>query len=188
MAVIPLRPLEEIDDPRQLEMLEKARGLNVPDEQFFQVLTQAPGYAEALFDALYRSHASGIVDHKLKEIIRVQLARRAGDPYFASLRSSKALQAGLTEDDIEAGCGDFENDSRFSTAEKWALRYGYLMFREPQKVNREFYQEGKTHYSEAEIVELGAFIALHYGLQVFMRTLKLEPHPPRPEKPISTPR
>jgi hypothetical protein len=29
----------------------------------------------------------------------------------------------------------------------------------------------KTHFSEAEIMELGAFIALQYGMQMFMRTL-----------------
>lgn len=70
------------------------------------------------------SHAGGKVDHKLKEIIRVQLARTAGDTYFSNLRSAKAIEQGLTE---------------------------------------------------AQIMELGAFIALHYGMQVFMRTLAAFP-------------
>ena len=34
-----------------------------------------------------------------------------------------------------------------------------------------FYAEGKQHYSEAQIMELGAFIAFHYGMQVFMRAM-----------------
>ena len=50
-------------------------------------MAHAPGYSEALFDALYRSHVDGNVDHKLKEIIRVRLARQAQDPYFSNLRS-----------------------------------------------------------------------------------------------------
>lgn len=175
MAVIPLLPPEALDSPKLRKLMERARELNVPDEQFFRVLAHAPNYAEALFEAMHQSHALGTVDHKLKEIIRVQLARLAGDPYFAALRSKVALAAGLTEETIEAGCGDFENDARFSEAEKWALRYGYWMYREPGRVDAKFYDEGKKHYSEAEIVELGAFIALHYGLQVFMRTLKLKP-------------
>ena len=33
----------------------------------------------------------------------------------------------------------------------------------------------KKHFSEAQIMELGAMVALHYGLQVFMRTLKAYP-------------
>ena len=49
------------------------------------------------------------------------------------------------------------------------------MYTEPKKVNAEFYDQGKTHYSEAEIIELGAFIAFHYGLQLFMRTLNVTP-------------
>lgn len=175
MSALPLRSLEELTEPKQREMLERARALHVPDQQFLQVLAHAPGYAEALFEALYESHARGGVDHKLKEIIRVQLARHAGDPYFAALRSQAALDAGLSEADIEAGCGDFENDGRFGPAEKWALRYAHLMYREPKRIDAAFYAEGKTHYSEAQIVELGAFIALHYGLQVFARTLRLTP-------------
>lgn len=37
----------------------------------------------------------------------------------------------------------------------------------PKRVNKAFYEEGKAHYSEAEIMELGAFIALYYGMQIF---------------------
>ena len=49
------------------------------------------------------------------------------------------------------------------------------MYTEPKKVNKGFYHKGKAYYSEAEIMELGAFIAFHYGLQVFMRTIKAFP-------------
>ena len=47
------------------------------------------------------------------------------------------------------------------------------MYTEPKKVNTDFYNIGKTFYSEPEIMELGAFIAFHYGMQMFMRTLKI---------------
>jgi hypothetical protein len=33
------------------------------------------------------------------------------------------------------------------------------------------YADLKRHWSEAQIMELGGFIAFHYGMQVFMRTL-----------------
>jgi hypothetical protein len=45
--------------------------------------------------ALLMSHALGNVDHKLKEIMRVLLARFAKDKYFASLRSTKARAGDL---------------------------------------------------------------------------------------------
>jgi alkylhydroperoxidase family enzyme len=121
--------------------------------------------------ALLMSHADGAVDHRLKEIIRIQLARFAQDPYFSALRSRKALAAGLTEEAIEAGCGDYEESPLFTEAEKCALRYADQMYLDPHKVDAAFYNELKKHYTEAQIMELGAFIAFHYGMQIFMRTL-----------------
>lgn len=172
MAVVEPLSSDAVERAGLGEELAKAEALGVPDDRFLGILARVPGYAEALHDALHRSHADGAVDHKLKEIIRIRLAREAGDPYFAGLRSRAAAEAGLDEATIEAGCGDFEADDRFSAAEKWALRYATLMYKAPKKVDKAFYDEGKAHYSEAEIMELGAFIAFHYGMQIFMATLK----------------
>jgi alkylhydroperoxidase family enzyme len=170
----PLRP-EEIQDAELRELISRCEALGVPDYRFPRVLARAPGYAKALLRALLHSHTEGAVDHKLKEIIRVQLARTAGDPYFAGLRSAQARKAGLDEATIEAGAGRFEDDPRFTAAEKWALRYAREMYLNPEKVDAGFYAEGKKHYSEAQIMELGAFIAFHYGMQAFSRTLRLAP-------------
>ena len=170
MPVIEPLPRDKID-PKLGDALAEAEALGTPDDLFFRILGHVPGYTEALNDALHRSHALGDVDHGLKEIIRVRLARQAHDPYFAGLRSKAAKAAGVDEARIEAGCGDFETDPQFSAAEKWALRYASLMFTAPKKVGKAFYDEGKTHYTEAQIIELGSFIAFHYGIQLFMGTL-----------------
>lgn len=143
----------------------------LPGETFLGILAHVPKYAKAINDAMNTSHLEGNVDHRLKEILRIQLAHTANDPYFAGLRSKKALDEGLTEELIEAGSGDFEQDPRFTEAEKWALRYAYLMYRSPDEIDHSFYEEGKRHYSEAQIMELGGMIAIHYGMQVFMATL-----------------
>ena len=175
MAIIDPVPLDQLEPEKFQTRLELAQDLMVPDTLFIQIMAHAPGYGEALFDAMYQSHALGNVDHALKEIIRIRLSRLAKDEYFGSLRSKKATELGLTEARIEAGCGDFSADNQFSDTEKWALNYAKLMYTEPTKVNKEFYDIGKTFYSEPEIMELGAFIAFHYGLQIFIRTLRLLP-------------
>ena len=131
-------PLETLAQSPLRSLIDRARELKVPDPLFFQVLGHVPGYTEATFDALYRSHAEGNVDHKLKEIIRIRLARLAEDNYFSNLRSEEAIKAGFTEELIEAGCGNFEKDKRLSAAEKWALSYAHLMYTEPKKVNKDF--------------------------------------------------
>jgi alkylhydroperoxidase family enzyme len=163
--------LGEITDPELRELIDRCSELGVPDTLFPRILARVPHYAKALLRAMLHSHAEGNVDHRLKEVMRVQLARFAGDPYFANLRSKKARAAGLDEATIDAGSGDYDDDPRFTEAEKIALRYSDQMYLDPGKVDRAFYDEMKRHFSEAQIMELGAFIALHYGMQVFMRTL-----------------
>ena len=168
--IAPLAPTE-IQDPELLELIRRGEELGVPDALFPRILARAPAHAKALLRALLHSHIEGAVDHRLKEIIRVRLARTAGDPYFAGLRSARARLAGLDEARIEAGAGKFDDDPRFTAAEKWALRYAREMYLNPEKVDAAFYAEGKKHYTEAQIMELGAFIAFHYGMQAFARTL-----------------
>jgi len=172
-ATLPPVPRAAIEDPKLRALIGRSEETGIADSRFVRLMAHVPGYAEALHDALDRSLMEGEVDHGLKEIVRIQLARLAGDPYFSAFRSKRALADGLTEERIEAGCGDFETDDRFTPAEKWALRYGRLMYRAPQAVDKAFYDEGRTHYSEAQIVELGAFIAFHYGMQIFLATLDL---------------
>jgi alkylhydroperoxidase family enzyme len=172
MTIIePLDPAE-FESQRLDKVLENFRDLGDLEAIFPRILAHAPGYAKALWNAMDETRLADGLDIRLKEIIRIQLARHAEDPYFSGLRSEKAVAAGLTEDDVEAGSGDFANDDRFSDAEKWALQYAYLMYREPEKVDAAFYDEGKRHFTEAQIMELGGMIAVHYGMQVFMRTLQ----------------
>jgi alkylhydroperoxidase family enzyme len=168
--IAPLPP-EAITDPELRALIAEAEALGVPDALFPRLLARVPSYAKALMRALLMSHTQGNVDHRLKEIIRIRLARSARDPYFAALRSARARRAGLTEAELEAGCGDYEAAACFTAAEKSALRYADLMYRAPAEVDAAFYAALKRHYSEAQIMELGAFIAFHYGMQMFMRTL-----------------
>lgn len=165
----------EAQDRGLADAFETSDGIGLPGDLFLGILAHVPEYALAIHDAMHTSHARGNVDHRLKEIIRVHLARLANDAYFTELRSKEALDAGLTEELIEAG-GDFEDDSRFTEAEKWALRYGSTMYRSPGDVDHAFYEEGKRHFSEAQIMELGGMIAIHYGMQRFMATLSRDPN------------
>jgi len=168
--VAPL-PLEAITDPELRELIAQAEELGVPDDLFPRIAARAPEQVKPFMRALLMSHAEGNVDHRLKEIIRILLARFAGDKYFAALRSRKARQMGLTEERIEAGCGDYEDSDLFTEAERCALRYADQMYLDSTKVDAGFYAELKKHFTEPQIMELGAFIAFHYGMQMFMRSL-----------------
>ena len=163
--------IDEVRDPELKSLIARCESVGVPGSLFARILARAPAHARAVLDAMLLSHTGGNIPHKLKEIVRVQLARRAGDPYFSRLRSAPAVREGLDEAVVTAGCEDYERSLLFTEKEKWALRYADQMYLNPTSVDAAFYDGMKQHYSEAEIMELGAFIALWYGMQVFMRTL-----------------
>ena len=165
--------MDRITDPELRALIEKCEAAGVPDARFGQILAHKPEQAKAALGVILHSHQEGNVDHRLKEVIRIQLSRFAEDEYFASLRSKKAIAEGLTEEMVEAGCGDYDDSPLFSDAEKCALRFAEQMFLDASKVDKAFYDEMKEYYSEAEIMEIGSFIAVHYGVIKATRPLAL---------------
>ena len=164
--------LEAITDPEMLELVEQGTALGVPDDLFPRLIARAPAQAKPMIRAMLMSFTQGNVDHKLKEIVRILLARFANDKYFASLRSYKARTMGLTEARIDEGCFEYEDDSKgFSEAEKIALRFADLMYLDANQIDKAFYDEMKKHWTEAQIMELGSFMVCHYGMQMFMRSM-----------------
>lgn len=149
--------------------METFAAMGDPDAVFLRILAHVPNYAEALWGAMSKALFEGGVDHRLKELIRIQLAATAADPYFSGLRSPDAA---VGEDEAAAAIDGFEHDERFTDAERWALEYAHRMYRNPENVDAAFYEEGKRHWTEAQIMEMGGLIAIHYGMDVFMGTLQ----------------
>jgi len=81
----------------------------------------------------------------------------------------------LREDDIDEGIANYRDSSRFTNAEKLALRYSELMALDPDRIDAAFYDDLRRHYSEEEIVELGAFIGFNIGYHTFFGTLNFYP-------------
>jgi hypothetical protein len=95
MSHIAPLPREAITDPEMIELIAQSEKLGIPDDLFPRIIARAPEQAKPLMRALLQSHAQGNVDHRLKEIIRILLARFANDKYFSALRSRKAQDMGL---------------------------------------------------------------------------------------------
>jgi hypothetical protein len=169
--IAPLRK-EAIADREMLELIAQGEALGVPDDLFPRLIARASDQAKPMLRALLMSFGQGNVDHKLKEIVRILLARFANDKYFASLRSLKARAMGLTETRIDEGCFEYEDDAKsFSAAERIALRFADLMYLDANQIDKAFYDEMKQHWSEAQIMELGSFMVCHYGMAMFMRSM-----------------
>ena len=91
MTIIEPIPLDMLNKEKFQTRLDLARELMVPDTLFIQIMAHAPGYGEALFDAMFQSHAIGNVDHSLKEIIRIRLTTISKDSYFAKVLKFQVL-------------------------------------------------------------------------------------------------
>jgi hypothetical protein len=81
----------------------------------------------------------------------------------------------LSEELLDEGIDHYAESERFTAAEKLALRYSELMSVNPDAVDAAFFDELRKHYSDGEIVELGAFIGFNLGYHTFFGTLKFYP-------------
>ena len=172
-----LAPLEldHIEDPALRDLTAQCVDLGVPDELFPRIIARVPAQARNLLGVMLELHTNGTVDHQLKEIIRIQLARFVDDPYFSALRSKRAIAEGLTEERIDAGCGDYVDSELFSEAERMALRFADQLFLDPDKVDKIFYDQMREFWTDAQIMEIGTFLAIYHGAHLFMKTLDARP-------------
>jgi alkylhydroperoxidase family enzyme len=77
-------------------------------------------------------------------------------------------------DERLAAVGDWRDSELFSDAERVALDYAERMTITGQKVDDALFAQLKRHYSEAQIVELTAAIALENFRSKFNRALGVE--------------
>jgi len=81
---------------------------------------------------------------------------------------------GVTEADLD-DADDYEGSTRLTAAEKCALRYADQMQKDPRVIGKAWYEELLRHYSEAEVMELGVFVALNLGFHAVFSTLEFPP-------------
>ena len=155
-----------------LACLEHAETAGSPDPQVLRVLFKSP-----LGQAWYRYWLSfcndGELPGDLKELCRVKIAFDHNCGYCGTVRSSAALEAGLTEVRVQA-VWDFENSPLLSAKEKLALRFADNLKHDLSKADDDgFYAELREHFTESEIVELGLWCAENVGAGSFVRTLNI---------------
>jgi alkylhydroperoxidase family enzyme len=75
----------------------------------------------------------------------------------------------LTEDDY-ADLLTFEASERFTPRQKAALLYTSMLVWDPEGANDGVWAGLREHFTDAQIVELGSFIALTYGQQRVIKT------------------
>lgn len=173
----PLEALDrtEITDPELLEAIERSDRTGLPGSWLIRLFARQPESARLMVPMLDTLNRGDALSSRLKELVRSLLAGMVGDAYYAGPRSQEAIDEGVTPELLAAARTDYEDDPRLTDRERLALRYAEQLFLDSKKIGDEFYADLKSQFTEPEIMELGTFASLTYGLCVVTASLGARP-------------
>ncbi len=102
---------------------------------------------------------SNLVDRHLKSLAVLKAATMVGCEFCIDIGSALSRGEGVTEEQLRE-LPAFEQSEAFSPLEKLVLRYAAAVTRTPADVPDELFDALREHFSEAQLVELKAAIAL----------------------------
>ncbi len=139
------------------------------DATFVEVLGQAPEmYAWYYHDFYEKVFRSGRIDRRVAELVRLRLANIHGCAFCNRNDRIAALEAGLTEAEIEA-LPAYETGP-FTDAEKAALALADVMALTNPKgaVTPALHARLRAHFTDGQLVELGMVMAVLCGMAKFI--------------------
>ena len=86
------------------------------------------------------------------------------------------MQHGASAEKVEAALGDYKKSALFSPREKLALELCVRMTYTNKRVTDRFFNRLKRHFSDEELVELAAVIALENFRSKFNPVFAVEAH------------
>jgi len=116
---------------------------------------------------------SATIAPQLRNLISQMASRAAGCGYCMAHTAHSASRAGIATEKEEA-LWEYERSPLFSAAERAALRVAQGAAQVPNAVTDEDFAELKKYYSEAQIVDIVAVIALFGFLNRFNDTMATE--------------
>jgi alkylhydroperoxidase family enzyme len=163
-----------ITDARMLAELDRCRREGTPRPESQAIRAHVPAafwsFAEA-WDGVFRN---GVMDHAIKELCRVYVSRSVKCEYCGNQRSVKSAKQGLEEADY-VDLLNFEKSTRYDERQKAALAYAEAITWDLDAGDA-LWERLRRHFSEAQLVELGYFIAITMGQQRWLRTLNIDHH------------
>jgi alkylhydroperoxidase family enzyme len=175
------RPEQRISyvDPKSLdagmrEELARCAREGTPRPESQAIRAHVPAAFWSFRDTWRDVFHNGVCEHAIKELCRVYVSRSVLCEFCGNQRSIKSARAGLVEADY-MDLLNFETSQRYDTRQKAALRYTEAIVWDLDAGDR-VWQPLHEHFSEAEIVELGYFVAITMGQQRWLRTLNIDHH------------
>ena len=163
-----------IKDPAMLAELDRCRREGTPRPESQAIRAHVPAtfwsFANSWRDVFHK----GVLDHSIKELCRVYVSQSVKCEYCGNQRSIKSRNSGVVEADYK-DLLNFEKSSRYNDRQKAALAYAECITWD-LAADDALWARLHRQFSEAELVELGYFVALTMGQQRWLRTLNIEHH------------
>ncbi len=116
---------------------------------------------------------SSTIDPQLRNLVSQMASRAAGCGYCMAHTAHTAERVGIAADK-ENALWEYETSPLFSAAERAALKVAQCAAQVPNAVSDADFAELKKHYTEAQIVDIVAVIALFGFLNRFNDTMATE--------------
>ena len=164
---------DSLDEGMRAE-LERCARIGTPRPESQAVRAHVPAVFWSFANSWQAVFREGVCDHTIKELCRVYVSRTVKCEYCGNQRSIQASAQGLAEGKYDQLL-NFETSDEYDERQKAALAYAEAI---TWRLDADgvFWDRLHRHFSEAELVELGYFIALTMGQQSWLRLLDIEHH------------
>ena len=159
-----------ITDPELAGYLEDSRRYGTPRLESQAIRAHVPAVLRSFNQSWQSVFREGVLDHAIKELARVYVAKTLDCGYCAGQRSHLG---GLTERQFDEVI-EFRDSTVLGEREKAALLLAEAIAWDPTLADDEVWDKLHAHFTEPEIVELGYFIGLTMGQQKFLKTLGIQ--------------
>jgi AhpD family alkylhydroperoxidase len=159
-----------ITDPELAGYLEDSRRYGTPRLESQAIRAHVPEVLRTFNQSWQKVFREGVLDHSIKELARVFVAKTLDCGYCAGQRSHLS---GLSEREFDEVI-EFRKSTVLTDREKAALLLAEAIAWDPLMADDTVWAQLHEHFTEPEIVELGYFIGLTMGQQSFLKTLGIK--------------
>src|SRR3954469_4126276 len=114
------------------------------------------------------------VDERLKTLAATKVATKVGCRFCIDISTALGRDAGVTDDQLR-DFHDYRTSQAFSAEEKLVMEYADEITDDPVEISDELFGRLREHFSESQIVELTAAIAIENFRSRFNRALDIGP-------------
>ena len=158
-----IRPLASEEFDQQIQDFLGAEIMNDPEKLGHKrIFAHRPSLLIAVLTFYQAMEANSILEPRLVELVRLRIAFHNQCRMCMAHRFSSGVEDGVTEE-LVCELATPEEAPNMTERERVAVRYGDLLASNHLAIDDAMFAELKRHFTEPEIVELGAYCAFFVG-------------------------